>query len=141
MATYENQVKIAYLSQYRNSKKRCRDLLDEIEELRTIATRVTVMLDSMPGGAGGQDKVGRIVSQIVDLQNELAVEAGKMRLKERAVLNVIDEVDDPVLQELLVKRYINTKSWEKIAVEMHYSFRHTLRLHGAALAAVKIKMS
>ena len=138
MATYENRLKMQYLMRYIDSKRRARAILNEIHDLKDLATKITVTFNDMPGGGGSVDKVGAIVANIVDLQSELAVQAKTMKAEQEIVQAVIDAVDEPDLRQLLILRYINGLTWEKIAVDMHYSFRHTLRLHGAALAAVKI---
>lgn len=138
MATYENRMKMQYLMRYIDSKRRARAILNEIQDLKDLATKITVTFNDMPGGGGSVDKIGAIVAHIVDLQTELAVQARTMKAEQEIVQAVIDAVDDANLRQLLILRYINGLTWEKIAVDMHYSFRHTLRLHGAALAAVKI---
>lgn len=138
MATYENRLKMQYLMRYIDSKRRARAILNEIHDLKDLATKITVTFNDMPGGGGSVDKVGAIVANIVDLQSELAVQAKTMKAEQEIVQAVIDAVDDPDLRQLLILRYINGLTWEKIAVDMNYSWRHTLRLHGAALAAVKI---
>lgn len=137
MATYENRLKMQYLMRYIDSKRRARAILNEIHDLKDLATKITVTFNDMPGG-GSVDKVGAIVANIVDLQSELAVQAKTMKAEQEIVQAVIDAVDEPDLRQLLILRYINGLTWEKIAVDMNYSWRHTLRLHGAALAAVKI---
>lgn len=138
MATYENQLKMKYLSRYLDSKRRARAILNEIHDLKDLATKITVTFNDMPGGGGSTDKIGAIVANIVDLQTELAAQAKTMRAEQEIVQDVIDAVDDPDLRQLLLLRYINGWKWERIAVDMNYSWRHTLRLHGAALSAVKI---
>lgn len=138
MATYENRLKMQYLMRYIDSKRRARAILNEIHDLKDLATKITVTFNDMPGGGGSVDKVGAIVANIVDLQTELAVQAKTMKAEQEIVQAVIDAVDEPDLRQLLILRYINGLTWEKIAVDMNYSWRHTLRLHGAALAAVKI---
>lgn len=138
MATYENRMKMQYLMRYIDSKRRARAILNEIQDLKDLATKITVTFNDMPGGGGSIDKVGAIVAHIVDLQTELAVQAKTMKAEQEIVQAVIDAVDEPDLRQLLILRYINGLTWEKIAVDMNYSWRHTLRLHGAALAAVKI---
>ena len=138
MATYENRLKMQYLMRYIDSKRRARAILNEIHDLKDLATKITVTFNDMPGGGGSVDKVGAIVASIVDLQSELAVQVKTMKAEQEIVQAVIDAVDDPDLRQLLILRYINGLTWEKIAVDMNYSWRHTLRLHGAALAAVKI---
>ncbi len=138
MATYENKLKIQYLSRYMYAKKRAKAILNEIHELNDIATKVTVTFNDMPGGHGDPDKLGVIVADIVDLKAELVLQAKHMHIEQQAVQMVIDAVDDPAQRQLLILRYINGLTWEKIAVEMNYSWRHTLRLHGAALSSVRI---
>ena len=138
MATYENRLKMQYLMRYIDSKRRARAILNEIHDLKDLATKITVTFNDMPGGGGNTDKIGAIVANIVDLQSELAVQVKTMKAEQEIVQAVIDAVDDPDLRQLLILRYINGLTWEKIAVDMNYSWRHTFRLHGAALAAVKI---
>ena len=53
------------------------------------------------------------------------------------ILSAINKVDDAVLRKILIKRYINSEGWEKIAVDIGYSLRQTQRLHGKALLKVK----
>jgi len=55
-------------------------------------------------------------------------------LKLRAeALNVINSLDDPKEQEVLIHRYIFYEHWEQIAKQMNYSVRQIHRFHGQAL--------
>lgn len=58
-------------------------------------------------------------------------------IKEEA-LTAINTVEDANLRTLLIHRYINCKTFEQIAVEMNYSYRQVLRMHGEALQKVKM---
>ncbi len=49
------------------------------------------------------------------------------------IMSAIDKVEDYRLHDLLVNRYINFYTWEKIAEDMDYSVVHIYRLHGQAL--------
>ena len=46
---------------------------------------------------------------------------------------LIATLDDQDQQTILYDRYINYMSWEEIAVNMHYTYRWVLHLHGNAL--------
>ena len=138
MATYENKLKMQYLMRYLDSKRRAKAILDEIRNLEDLATKVTVTFNDMPGGGGTDDQLGAIVSHIIDLKADMVTQAKTMKAEQQIVQAVIDAVDDPDQRHLLRLRYINGYKWERVAVEMNYSFRHTLRIHGAALAAVRI---
>ena len=107
MATYENRLKMQYLMRYIDSKRRARAILNEIHDLKDLATKITVTFNDMPGGGGSVDKVGAIVANIVDLQSELAVQAKTMKAEQEIVQAVIDAVDEPDLRQLLILRYIN----------------------------------
>lgn len=75
-----------------------------------------------------------------DKLGELALEidrATKACHKIKAeVLAVISKVPNTKYRRLLVLRYINGHTFEEIAVEMHYSWRQTCRVHGRALIEV-----
>jgi len=51
---------------------------------------------------------------------------------------VIKTVTDDRCQELLDYRYLQGQSFEWIASVMHYSWRHTHRIHSAALDMITI---
>lgn len=54
------------------------------------------------------------------------------------ILSAINQVQDSSLRTLLIARYINFKTWERIAVEMNYSYVHLVHnLHPKALQAIK----
>ena len=138
MATYENKLKMQYLMRYIDAKRRAKAILDEIRNLEDLATKVTVTFNDMPGGGGADDQLGAIVSHIMDLKADMVTQAKTIKAEQQIVQAVIDAVDDPDQRHLLRLRYINGYKWEQVAVEMDYSFRHILRIHGAALAAVRI---
>lgn len=138
MATYENKLKMQYLMRYLDAKRRAKAILEEIHNLEDLATKVTVTFNDMPGGGGADDQLGAIVSHIMDLKADMVTQAKTIKAEQQIVQAVIDAVDDPDQRHLLRLRYINGYKWERVAVEMNYSFRHTLRIHGAALSAVRI---
>lgn len=54
------------------------------------------------------------------------------------VLEAIGRVQSGTLRQLLIERYIHCRTWEQVAVNMHYSYIHVVQnLHPAALRAVK----
>ncbi len=58
----------------------------------------------------------------------------------KEITSAIYKVSDSVLQSLLIKRYIEGKTWECIADEMFYSSVHVQRsLHPKALAEIELQ--
>ena len=63
-----------------------------------------------------------------------------LQLKHK-IINEIQSLDNAVYVSILYKRYVEYKSLEEIAVEMNYSYRQVLRLHGMALQEFKRNMA
>ncbi len=53
------------------------------------------------------------------------------------ILSVIYKVDDNILRTLLIERFINNKTWEKVSIRLGYDFYHVVkRLYPKAVAEV-----
>lgn len=72
------------------------------------------------------DAQGRVTGKI----NEL-IEA-----KQRA-MQIIEGLPEGPQKAVMYNRYILLKTWESIAVDLNYSYRHVLRLHGDALEILR----
>ena len=71
--------KIRFLEQYQSNLSRQRMLEEEIEQLRSEATRMTAVLSGMPGAKGGaQDRIPRAVERIVEAQTRLETQLPTM---------------------------------------------------------------
>ena len=84
-----------------------------------------------------KDKMSEKVSHIVDLEAMIIQDKEKfLRMRDR-IINEIQSLDNSVYVDILYKRYVGYKQLEEIAVEMNYSYRQVLRLHGFALQEFK----
>lgn len=129
-----------YLQQYRYAAERARAALEHLEELESIATRVTPLYGGEGGGGqhqSGDEKMQNAVDKIIEAKNRVSDELEMLEATEREVVKTIDSVEDKTLRTLLYERYINGKTWEQIAVLMNYTYRRVTQLHGKALNAVK----
>ena len=110
--------------------------LEQIQELRSLAEKVTSTL-SLDGtslqSSGLQDKIGDLVSRIIDLQIEIETAARKMIDLKTEAMRIIDIMPTPECRLLLQLRYLNGLTWERIAVDMNYSYRNVHYLHSRAL--------
>ena len=124
-----------YLSQARTLDMRIKSKLQQIESLNDLATSCTVVYSDMPRNPNrGGSKVERAVLKIIEESLKRDVE-NLVELK-KEIMATIRAVSDVELQTLLEKRYLCFLSWEKIAVEMHYSIQHIYRMHETALSCV-----
>lgn len=49
------------------------------------------------------------------------------------IIQATEKLEDANQRTLLIERYVNGKTWEKICVDMKYSWKQVHRIHGAAL--------
>ena len=75
--------------------------------------------------------------ELMDLETKALRRRSDLWSKRAELIDVIGEVQNPIQAEILYLRYLHGKSWEQIAVEIGYSWRHTVRIHGDALQAVE----
>lgn len=125
-----------YLMQYRDAVRRASAAQDHLTELRAMAERITPNYGAS-GSAQSSDKLGKAVACIVDAEARVDAEIELLIATEREIERTINAVGDSTLRTLLYERYINGKTWEQIAVDMHYSYRGVTKMHGRALLAVK----
>lgn len=125
-----------YLRQYKLMTARIRNREHDLAELREERESISINLDGMPHGTSLSDKTARLAAQLADAEEEiieLRSEAWSIRME---IVRTLNMIQTPEYNTLLYLRYIEGKTWEQIAVEMHYTFRHTTRLHGDALREV-----
>lgn len=69
----------------------------------------------------------------IDLEKEIAQQIEDFISLKHKIINDIHSLNRSEYIDILYKRYVQFKSFEEIAVEMNYSYRHTTRIHGYAL--------
>jgi DNA-directed RNA polymerase specialized sigma24 family protein len=115
---------------------RIRNREHDLAELREERESISINLDGMPHGTSLSDKTARLAAQLADAEEEiieLRSEAWSIRME---IVRTLNGIQTPEYNTLLYLRYIEGKTWEQIAVEMHYSIQHIYRMHDSALAAV-----
>lgn len=133
----ENEQKKEYLRSYRKALRREERILDEIQELRMNKMFPSVVNDGMPHGSERSDLSNYIVTldeMTEELKNE-RLERAKLRQRIERDIRALDNEDE---QEVLRLRYIKGLKWEKVAVEMGYSWKQTHRIHSSALQNFKM---
>lgn len=119
----------AYLMQYRQAAARLHAISDHIAELRSTAEQLRTE-------DGHRIALDRAVAELVDASENAAAEVAQLCRLEAEIACTIDRLSEPY-RTLLFERYINGKTWEQVAVDMHYSYRGVTKMHGRALQAVK----
>lgn len=121
-----------YLSRYHLINIRINQKIDQQRQLRELATNIS---PSSGGGhsSGVSDKVGTAVAKIATLEQEINAEIDELIRVKAEIERTVSAVSAERLRLILIARYINCKTFEYIACEMHYSYKQICRLHGKAL--------
>lgn len=90
------------------------------------------------GGSGGGDRMSESVSRIMEKEKRVRELTDIYTRKYIEIENTIHSVGDDVLEEVLELRYLHYMLWEDIAEKMHRDLRWIYRLHGKALAKIKL---
>lgn len=109
---------------------------EEIDRLRAKLTKSTATLSDMPRGGAGGDWTDADI-KVMELEDAIHAEIIELCAIKREVFETIDAVEDERLRTLLELRYRNYLTFERIAVEMSYSYDHVKHLHKEALKAVE----
>lgn len=125
-----------YLSQIRRYDTMIDSMLDEVDSLYAMVTRITpVLKDDVVSGSGQQDKMGNAIAKIVDLKERINRDIDNLVDMKQEASTLLAKVSNPDHFKVLHKRYILYETFEQIALDMNYSYRWICKLHGRALQA------
>lgn len=131
-----------YLNQVRRYDRMISNKLSEIYQLKTLATSISVATDvDRVQSSGSKDRMGNTVARLVDLQRETEKLIQIYTEKRQAIILQIDDITDVNYYDVLFHRYIEGKTFEAIAGDMHYSWRQVVRIHDDALMEFERKYS
>jgi len=130
----------SYLLQYRVAVMRAKAAMVHRDELRDIIERASPNYkDPIQKHQSTGDKLGAAIADVEAAEDCVSDELEMLAATEREITNTINSVEDGTLSVLLYERYINSKTWEQIAVILNYSYVHVVhRLHPLALRAVQM---
>ncbi len=136
----DREYKKAWLHRYINSQQIERNLVLQLEELRSEAERITPLLSLVPGGAGGDgDRVQRTVEKIEDTRQKLTKTIAQGLIDRLEIASAINQEHDAQRHEILTRRYLQGQKWEDIAADMHVTTSCLFKLHVCALDDLDIR--
>ena len=123
-----------YLQQISRLDRMINNKLSEISQLRELAMSVSaVKNEERVQNTPNFDKIGTAYCKIEEMEEKLDKLIDEYVDKKNLIISQIDKIENETYYEILFARYIEKKTFEKIADEMTYSFRNVTRLHGRAL--------
>lgn len=118
-----------YLMQYRQSMERTAEIEQHLAELKAEAIR-------LKDHEWQSVKLDDATAKYVDACDEMSAELTRLHDLREEIKRTIEAVPDARLRNLLRWRYISGYTWEQVSVQMNYTYRRSIQLHGAALQAV-----
>ena len=123
-----------YLQQISRLDRMINNKLAEISQLRELAMSVSaVKNEERVQTTPNFDKIGTAYCKIEEMEEKLDKLIDEFVDKKNLIISQIDKIENETYYEILFARYIEKKTFEKIADEMAYSWRQIIRLHGGAL--------
>ena len=133
-----NEEKKAYLQSYKQYRQTARRLEEQLEELRLNEMLPSLAMSDMPSAHNQKDlsdymaKYDELVSEIIRLRYEAVKRFEEIRQQ-------VELLEDENEKMVLTLRYLRNYAWERICVEMNYSWMQIHRFHARALQDFKIK--
>ena len=123
-----------YLGQISRLDRMINNKLAEISQLRELAMSISaVKNEERVQTTTNFDKIGTSYCKIEAMEEKLDKLIDEFVDKKNLIISQIDKIENETYYEILFARYIEKKTFEKIADEMNYSWRQIIRLHGRAL--------
>ena len=123
-----------YLRQISRLDKMIKNKIVELYQLKELYTSISaIKSDENVQTTPNFDKIGTAYVKICEKEQELDEITDLYIDKKSIIISQIDQMDDETHYEILFSRYVERKTFEKIADEMSYSWRQIIRLHGIAL--------
>ena len=138
MPTPENELKIRYLSRYREIDRQIDRLLEEQSRWRERALKITPVLSQTPGGGESGSPIERPMDKVLEIDEEINREIDELQTVRQEIRSALDQLEDENLKLLMEYRYIDGMTWEQVAEKMDYSRQWVTSLHRTALQKIKL---
>lgn len=113
---------------------------EELNRLRELIGSNAIDYGERVQTSPSADSILNEVIRRAELEADISRKIERFLQLKHKIINEIQSLDNAVYVSILYKRYVEYKSLEEIAVEMNYSYRQVLRLHGMALQGFKRNM-
>lgn len=130
-----------YLTRIRKTDTLVSRLCDMRFSLRSSLYSIGSGAGQAPGGRGDADRIGSIVARIDVLEGKIDDAVDELTRQKDEIFDMIRRLEDPEEQAVLVARYLQLRSWRRIAAEMYMDERTVYRLHGRALISIAAILS
>lgn len=123
-----------YLNQISRLDRLINNKLSEISQFKELAYSIkAVTNEERVQTTPNFDKIGSAYCKIEEMETKIDRLIDEYVDKKNLIISQIDGIENEIYYEILFARYIEKKTFEKIADELSYSWRQIIRLHGRTL--------
>lgn len=130
--------------QWLNRGRRIDQEISKLMETKAlIEARLTSITQSYDSDGAQSTKDPHKFDRLVEIDSLISERADELTRTKAEILTTINQLPDSRQRMVLISYYIDGKTWEQTAVDLHYSWRQVMRMHGRALIEIEpcIKMS
>lgn len=110
--------------------------LDKLQELRSLAEKMTPCYSVVSGGSGTSKPLENTMVKILAQEEKIKETCDKLCRNLDDARSLIALLPDGPMKLVMQRRYLNYQKWEKIAADLGYSWRQIHRLHSRALKII-----
>lgn len=123
-----------YLGQISRLDRMIKNKMTELSQYRDLIYGLSAVVNEERVQTSPDfDKMSGKVDKILKMESKIDNLIDEYVDKKNLIISQIDSMENETYYEILFARYIEKKTFEKIADEMMYSWRQIIRLHGKAL--------
>ena len=128
----KNEEKKEYLLSYKQYKLQAKRLQEQLNELRLGKMFPGLILSDMPS-AHSQKDLSDYMAKYDELERKI-IKAKKQAIERYSEVQMqIEQMENENEKTVLTLRYLRNYKWEKICIELDYSWRQVHYIHSKAL--------
>ena len=125
-----------YLQEIRDTDEKIDEMMKDCDHLRGMRYKITQNLKPVvSSGGGSHGGFTNAADSLIDLEREIASEIDRLVDMKREAGAMLARLRKPKHFKVLHRYYIQHETFERIAVDMGYTYRNVCYLHGRALQA------
>lgn len=124
--------------QWLNRGRKIDEEIDKLIESRVaIMDRLTSITQNYDSDGSQATKDPHKYDKLVEFSGMIDERTDQLVAVKKEITAVINQLPDRRQRLVLMSYYIDGKTWEQTAVDLHYSWRQVMRIHGHALYEIK----
>ena len=124
--------------QWLNRGRRIDQEISKLMETKAlIEARLTSITQSYDSDGAQATKDPHKFDRLVEIDSLISERADELTRTKAEILTTINQLPDSRQRMVLISYYIDGKTWEQTAVDLHYSYMHIMRIHGYALVEIE----